>query len=434
MESGVPTKISSLHVDDIRFPTSRTLDGSDAMNAAPDYSAAYVTLRTDDGAIGHGLTFTIGRGNEVVVAAVKSLVPFVVGQGIDDIQENFGGFWRSLVGDSQLRWIGPEKGAIHLAVAAIVNAVWDLLAKRAGKPVWKFLADMEPEEIVRCLDFRHIKDALTPSEAVDILKSTRSGKQERERFLTDRGYPAYSTAPGWLGYSDEKMRRLAKDAVESGFNAIKQKVGGDLVEDCRRAAILREVIGPDRLLMMDANQVWEVDEAISAMRGLAEYSPYWIEEPVSPDEILGCARIKDAIHPIRIATGEHCQNRIVFKQMFQASAIDVCQLDVARLGGLNEAILVLIMAKKFDVPVCPHGGGVGLCEYIQHVSFFDFVAVSGTQEGRFIEHVAHLHEHFVDPILIKHGRYVPTNVAGFSITLKPGIAEDFTFPTGQVWA
>ena len=419
-------KIVHLSVRDIRFPTSRQLDGSDAMNAAPDYSAAYVTLKTDDGAMGFGLTFTIGRGNEVVVAAVKALAPLVLGRELEAIRGDMGAFWRSLVGDSQLRWIGPEKGAIHLAAAAIVNAIWDLWARLERKPVWKLLTDMTPEQVVRCLDFRFVTDALTSDEALVILRRAQKGKGGREREILERGYPAYTTGPGWLGYSEDKMRGLALEALDQGFTAIKQKVGGGEKEDCKRAAILREAIGSECLLMMDANQVWEIDEAIKAMRALAEFDPYWIEEPTSPDEVLGHARIRQAIKPIRVATGEHCQNRIIFKQLMQAGAIDVCQLDVARLGGLNEAIVVLLMAAKFGVPVCPHGGGVGLCEYIQHVSMFDYTSVSGSMEDRFIEHVSHLHEHFVDPIRIENERY-RTPVEPFSVQFKQGVADQYEF-------
>lgn len=429
----MPTIIKSLAVHDVRFPTSRQLDGSDAMNAAPDYSAAYVTVRTSDGAEGNGLTFTIGRGNEIVVTAVRSLAPFVVGKSLEQIKENMGGFWRSLTGDSQLRWIGPEKGAIHLAVAAIINAIWDLWAKKEGKPIWQLLADMEPEQLVRCLDFRFVMDALTPADAISILKTGRDGRTRRESELRAIGYPAYTTGPGWLGYSEEKMRRLAAEAVADGFVAVKQKVGGSIEDDCRRARILRDAIGSDRILMMDANQVWEVDEAISAMRQLAEFDPYWIEEPTSPDEILGCARIREAIRPIRVVTGEHCQNRIIFKQMLQAGAIDVCQIDVARLGGLNEAVLVILMAAKFGIPVCPHGGGVGLCEYIQHTSMFDYLAVSGSLDGRFIEHVAHLHEQFRHPIEIKNGRYMLPESPGFSIDFVDGVLADYEYPNGKQW-
>src|SRR5215831_17120519 len=326
-----------------------------------------------------------------------------------------------------------RKRSLHLALAAIINSVWDLWAKAEGKPVWQMLAHMEPERLVRCLDFRFVMDALTPAEAIAILRKGREGRSLREAGLRERGYPAYTTGPGWLGYSEEKMRRLAAEAVAQGFSAIKQKVGGNIAEDQRRESILRDAIGPDRLLMMDANQVWEVDEPIASMRQLAEFNPYWIEEPTSPDEILGGARIREAIRPILVATGEHCQNRIMFKQMLQAGAIDVCQLDVARLGGLNEAVLVVLMAEKFGIPICPHGGGVGLCEYIQHVSMFDYLSVSGSLEGRFIEHVAHLHEHFANPIEIRNGRYMPPSAPGFSVDFIEGVLAEHEYPNSQQW-
>lgn len=431
------TTITHLDVRDIRFPTSRDLDGSDAMNAAPDYSATYVILSTDagDGREGHGLTFTIGRGNEVCVAAVRSLASRIVGRELETITADMGVFWRELTsGDSQLRWLGPEKGVIHLASAAIVNAVWDLWAKREGKPVWQLLADMTPEELVRCLDFRFVSDALTPQEALAILKRNEAGKAERIAHLRKAGYPGYTTSAGWLGYSEDKMRHLAREALEEGWEHFKQKVGGDLAEDRRRAQILREEIGWQRSLMMDANQMWDVDEAIANMRELAEFDPLWIEEPTSPDDILGHAAIRERLAPaIGVATGEHCHNRVMFKQLLQAEAIDYCQLDAARLGGLNEVIVVLLLAAKYDVPVCPHGGGVGLCEYTQHISAFDYIAVSGSLDGRLLEYVDHLHEHFLDPVRIERGRYRLPEAPGYSITMHAESLERHVFPDGDAW-
>jgi L-fuconate dehydratase len=426
--------IQNVQVIDLRFPTSMQLDGSDAMNAAPDYSAAYVTLTLSDGSAGNGLSFTIGRGNEIVVAAVESLKPLVIGRDFRDVRENMGAFWRALTGDSQLRWIGPDKGAIHLATAAVVNAVWDLWAKLEGKPVWCLLADLEAEQLVACLDFRFVADHLTRDEALAMLRKMERGKAERVDYLQVHGYPAYTTGAGWLGYSEEKIRRLAKAALDDGFEAFKQKVGANLADDIERGHILRDVIGSDRLLMLDANQVWEVDEAISAMHRLRELSPYWIEEPTSPDDVLGHQRIRQAVAPIRVATGEHCQNRILFKQFLSSGAMDVCQVDVARVGGLNEAIIVMLLAAKYGIPVCPHGGGVGLCEYIQHLSFFDFVCLSGSLEGRFIEHVAHLHEHFLDPIQMKRGRFQTPQSPGFSIEIKTSTLKEFVFPHGLAWS
>jgi L-fuconate dehydratase len=428
--------ITDLIVHDIRFPTSRALDGSDAMNPAPDYSATYVILRTDakDSIQGHGLTFTIGRGNEICAAAAKSLARLVVGANTDDIFADLGAFWRHLTaGDSQLRWLGPEKGAVHLATAAVVNAVWDLWAKTQAKPVWKLLVDLTPAELVRCLDFKYLTDVLTPAEALAILEKHASGKNEREQEMRKHGFPAYTTSAGWLGYSDEKVRRLAQEGVAAGWTHFKQKVGANLNEDIRRAGILRSEIGWDRKLMMDANQVWDVDQAIEWMRHLAKFNPWWIEEPTSPDDVLGHARIRKELAPIGVATGEHCQNRVMFKQFLQAQAIDFCQIDSARLGGLNEVIVVLLLAAKFGVPVCPHAGGVGLCEYVQHISLFDYICVSASLENRVLEYVDHLHEHFLHPVVIRNGRYLPPTASGYTIDLKPESLERFQYPDGAAW-
>ncbi|MCA1688621.1 MAG: L-fuconate dehydratase [Actinobacteria bacterium] len=427
-------KITEAIARDIRFPTSQDLSGSDAMNEAPDYSAAYVILKTDTDLEGHGLTFTIGRGNELCVAAIKALAPLVVGRTLESFTENMGAFWRHVTGDSQLRWVGPEKGVIHLATAAVVNAVWDLYAKAEGKPLWKLLVDMSPEELVSCVDFRYITDALTPEEALEILRRNEPTKADREQEMLESGFPAYTTSAGWLGYSDEKIRRLSREAVVEGWGHVKIKVGRDVEDDARRASIIREEIGPDRKLMMDANQVWEVDEAIANMERLAKFDPWWIEEPTSPDDVLGHARVARAVAPIGVATGEHCQNRVVFKQLMQADAISFCQIDSCRLGGVNEVIAVLLMAAKFGVPVCPHAGGVGLCEYVQHLSIFDYVCVSASLENRILEYVDHLHEHFLDPVRIKNGRYVPPERPGYSIEMHPESLDEFEFPTGSVWA
>ena len=428
--------ITRVEVRDVRFPTSRGLDGSDAMNADPDYSAAYVILHTDaaDGLEGHGLTFTIGRGNELCVAAARALAPLVLGLRLRDIASDMGAFWRRIVGDSQLRWVGPEKGVIHLATAAVVNAVWDLWAKAEGKPLWKLLAEMSPEEIVRCVDFRYITDALTPAEALELLRRQAPSRAERERHLLARGYPAYTTSAGWLGYPDEKIRRLCREGMAEGWSHFKIKVGRDLADDVRRAALVREEIGPDRKLMLDANQVWDVDDAIASMRELARFDPWWIEEPTSPDDVLGHAAIARAVAPIGVATGEHCQNRVVFKQLMQANAIAFCQIDACRLGGVNEVLAVLLLAAKFGIPVCPHAGGVGLCEYVQHLSMFDFLCVSGSMDDRIVEYVDHLHEHFLDPVVIRGGRYMPPSVPGYSITMRPESLEEFAYPDGGAWA
>ncbi len=426
--------LEKIRARDIRFPTSLGKHGSDAMHPDPDYSAAYVEITTNDSKqVGHGLTFTCGRGNEVVVQAIQAFVPMLQGRTLESITNDMGVFWRELASDGQLRWIGPEKGAVHLALAAVINAIWDLWAKSEGKPVWKLLVDMAPEDLVRCLDFRYVSDVLTPDEAVKILEQARAGRPEREAQIRQLGYPAYTTSVGWLGYSDEKIVRLCREGRAEGWTHFKMKVGADLRDDLRRARLIRDAIGPDCKLMMDANQRWDVGEAIAAMEQLKALDPYWIEEPTSPDDALGHATIARAIAPIRVATGEQCQNRVIFKQLMQAEAIRVCQLDFCRLGGLNEGLIVLLMAAKFGIPVCPHAGGVGLCEYVQHISIFDFVSVTGTFDERVVEYVDHLHEHFEDPVVIREGRYVPPEAPGFSITMKPASLDEHEFPSGPAW-
>jgi L-alanine-DL-glutamate epimerase and related enzymes of enolase superfamily len=414
------TKITSIRSIDLRFPTSQSLDGSDAMNPDPDYSAAYVVLGSDKAGLeGHGLTFTIGRGNEICCAAIDALEHLVVGLDLDWVRENPGRFWRHITGDSQLRWIGPDKGAMHLATGAVVNAVWDMLAKEAGKPVWRLVAEMSPEEILSIVDFRYLTDAITPEEALAILKKAEAGKAERIAILEREGYACYTTSAGWLGYDDDKLRRLCREAVEQGFTHIKMKVGRDLEDDKRRLRIAREVIGDDRYMMIDANQVWEVDQAIDWVKELSVYKPFFIEEPTSPDDVAGHKAIRQAVAPVKVATGEMCQNRIIFKQMIAGGAIDIVQIDSCRMGGLNEVLAVLLMAAKYNLPVWPHAGGVGLCEYVQHLSMIDYIAVSGTKEGRVIEFVDHLHEHFVDPCRIENAAYMPPTLPGFSIEMKP---------------
>lgn len=412
------TRITSLSTYDLRFPTSASLDGSDAMNPDPDYSAAYVILDTDGGVAGHGLTFTIGRGNDIVCKAIEALTARVTDLDLDWIEENPGRFWRHMTGDSQLRWIGPDKGAMHLATGAVVNAVWDLLAKRAGKPVWRYVADMTPEQLVSIIDFRYLTDAITPDEALAIFRRAEAGKAERIAELEANGYPCYTTSAGWLGYSNEKLTRLATEAVEAGFSHIKMKVGRDLSDDIRRLEIVRSIMGPDRYLMIDANQVWEVDQAIDWVSELKRFNPYFIEEPTSPDDVEGHRKIREAIAPVKVATGEMCQNRILFKQFITRGAIDIVQIDACRIGGLNEVLSVLLMAAKYGLPVWPHAGGVGLCEYVQHLSMIDYLVVSGSKSGRVIEYVDHLHEHFLEPCVIRNAAYMPPRLPGFSIEMK----------------
>ncbi|MEU6990843.1 L-fuconate dehydratase [Streptomyces sp. NPDC046465] len=434
--SPTPARITAVDTYDIRFPTSRELDGSDAMNPDPDYSAAYVVLRTDadDGLEGHGFTFTIGRGNDVQVAAIRSLRHHVMGRPVDELCADPGTVNRALVGDSQLRWLGPEKGVMHMAIGAVVNAAWDLAAKRAGKPLWRLLADATPEWLVSQVDFRYIADALTPDEALGLLRTGREGAADRTAALQEHGFPGYTTSPGWLGYSDEKLTRLARQAVADGFTQIKLKVGADLADDIRRCRTAREAIGPDIRMAVDANQRWNVDEAVRWTRALAEFDPYWVEEPTSPDDVLGHAAIRTAVAPVKVATGEHVQNRIVFKQLLQARAIDILQIDAARVGGVNENLAILLLAAKFGVPVCPHAGGVGLCELVQHLSMFDYVALAGTTENRVIEYVDHLHEHFTDPVVMRAGHYTAPTAPGFSATMRAESIAEFTYPDGTFWA
>ena len=411
------TKITGVRTHDLRFPTSDQLDGSDAMNPDPDYSAAYLVLETDGQFEGHGLTFTIGRGNEICVAAIDALAALVKGLELDWITEDMGRFWRHITGDSQLRWIGPDKGAIHMAAGAVINAAWDLWAKAAGKPVWLLVSEMAPEDIVKLIDFRYITDALTPEEALAMLKAVEAGKASRIDKLRDEGYPCYTTSAGWLGYSDNKLRRLCREAKDQGFTHTKFKVGRDLDDDIRRLTIARKELGEDMTIMIDANQVWEVDQAIDWINKLAFANPFFIEEPTSPDDVLGHKAIRDGIGHIKVATGEMCQNRILFKQFITAGAIDIVQIDSCRMGGLNEVLAVMLMAAKYDLPVWPHAGGVGLCEYVQHMSMIDYVAISGEKDSRRIEYVDHLHEHFIDPCIVENGCYQAPSMPGFSIEM-----------------
>ena len=423
------TTIRSLRVHDVRFPTSQFLDGSDAMNPDPDYSAAYVVLDTDvPGLEGHGLTFTIGRGNDIVCAAIQAMRHLVVGLDLAWIAEDMGRFWRHVTSDSQLRWIGPDKGAIHLATGAVVNAVWDLWAKAEGKPVWQLVADMSPEEIVRLVDFRYITDCITPDEALALLRERAVGKEARRAELLADGYPSYTTSAGWLGYEDAKLRRLVREAVDAGFSHVKLKVGRDLADDVRRLRIAREELGPDRQLMIDANQVWDVDQALAWLPHLAFAKPWFIEEPTSPDDIAGHRRIREAMAgSMQVATGEMCQNRIMFKQFIMGGALDVVQIDACRLGGVNEVLAVMLMAAKHGLKVCPHAGGVGLCEYVQHLSMIDWLCIAGTREGRVIEYVDHLHEHFVDPCTMRGAAYMPPTRPGYTIEMKPASLERYLF-------
>ncbi|XP_038602314.1 mitochondrial enolase superfamily member 1 isoform X1 [Tachyglossus aculeatus] len=430
-------RVLSLTVRDLRFPTALGAHGSDAMHPDPDYSAAYVTLETDanDGLKGYGLTFTLGKGTEVVVCAINALAHHVLNKDLAEIVSNFRGFYRQLTSDGQLRWIGPEKGVVHLATAAILNAVWDLWAKQEGKPLWKLLVDMDPKQLLSCIDFRYITDALTEEEAYEILQKGLVGKKEREEQMLKTGYPAYTTSCAWLGYSDQRLKQLCQKALEDGWTRFKVKVGADLQDDIRRCRLLRELIGPENILMLDANQRWDVHEAVEWVSKLAEFKPLWIEEPTSPDDILGHATISKALSPlgIGVATGEQCHNRVIFKQLLQAKALQYLQIDSCRLGSVNENLSVLLMAKKFQIPVCPHAGGVGLCELVQHLIIFDFISVSGSLENRMCEFVDHLHEHFKYPVVIKNASYMPPQDPGYSAEMKEDSVKQHEFPEGEVW-
>jgi L-fuconate dehydratase len=429
-------RITTVHTLDVRFPTSRELDGSDAMNPDPDYSAAYVVIATDapDGHEGHGFAFTIGRGNEVQTAAIETIGSMLVGRPLDTTLDALGPLWIELVHDSQLRWLGPEKGVIHMAISAVVNALWDLRAKRAGLPLWQLLAGLTPEEIVDLVDFRYLTDALTRDEALAILRAAEPGRAEREATLRRQGYPGYTTTPGWLGYDDEKLRRLCREALADGFTQIKLKVGADLDDDLRRMRIARETVGPGIRIAVDANQRWDVGTAIDWVGALAAFDPWWVEEPTSPDDVLGLAAIARGIAPVKVATGEHVANRVVFKQLLQTGALSYLQIDAARVGGVNENVAILLLAAKFGVPVCPHAGGVGLCELVQHLSMFDFIAVSGSMDDRVIEYVDHLHEHFVAPVVVRGGRYLVPTAPGAGAEMRPQTLAAYRFPDGAIWA
>ena len=428
-------KISEVRVMDVRFPTSRGKHGSDAMVSAPDNSAAYCVLETDspDGLSGWGFTLTCGRGNEICAAAIRSLAPLVRGRDLDEMFADMGGLARRLVDDDQMRWLGPHKGVLNLAAAAVLNAAWDLRAKAAGKPLWRLLAEMSPKEIVALADWRHLRDALNEDEAEDILQRRLAGREARIAEMERDGYPAYVTSIAWLGYDDAQVRRLTEEALAAGWTRFKMKVGRDLGDDRRRAALMREVVGPERKLMMDANQVWGVAEAIKNTRALAEFDPWWMEEPVHPDDILGHRKIAEAVAPVRVATGEHCANAVMFKQFMASGAMGVCQIDSCRLASVNENIAVLLLAEKFGVPVCPHAGGVGLCEYVQHLALFDYVAVSASLEDRALEYFGHLHEHFVHPVEIHRGRYRVPQASGYGAEMRAESVREHLYPDGPAW-
>jgi L-fuconate dehydratase len=435
IEIGRTARIVALEAEDIRFPTSRGRIGSDAMNRDPDYSAVYITLRTDDASdlVGHALVFTIGRGNEVQAAAVRTLCALVEHRGVAEVLDDLGGFARSLTGDSHLRWLGPEKGVMHMAIGGVVNAAWDMAARRAGLPLWRFIAGLSPEQIVAAIDFHYLSDALTPDEGLTILRRAQPDREARIAQLLQRGYPAYTTSPGWLGYADEKLTQLTRQAVADGFRTLKLKVGENLDDDVRRFAIARAAAGEDIAIAVDANQRWDVGPAIEWIRALAPFRPAWIEEPTSPDDVLGHAAIRTAVAPVPISTGEHTHNRVMFKQLLQARAVDLLHIDATRVGGVNENLAILLLAAKFGVPVFPHAGGVGLCEMVQHLAMADFVAIGGSMEDRAIEYVDHLHEHFNTPVHVHRGRYAAPTSPGFSTEMREASLREFAWPDGPAW-
>lgn len=424
----MPIKITGFETHDLRFPTSQQLDGSDAMNPDPDYSAAYVVLKTDSREFsGYGMTFTIGRGNELCIAGIRSLAQLLEGCTVESLMTTPIDLYRKLTGDSQVRWVGPEKGVVHLAAAAVINAVWDLWARIQGKPVWQLVSDMSPEQFVSCIDFRYMTDALTQSQAIELLSAKAATKSERIETLQDIGYPSYTTSAGWLGYSDDQLRKKCDDLKARGWSHFKIKVGRDLEDDIRRCRVLRQEMGDDTFMMIDANQVWDVPQAIEWVRNLSEFNPWFIEEPTSPDDILGHAAIAKAVAPIKVATGEMCHNRVMFKQFMQAGGMQICQLDSCRLGGVNEVMAVMLLAARFNIPVCPHAGGVGLCEYVQHLSAIDYICVAGDLDGRVTEYADHLHEHLVNPVTMKNGRYMPPSDSGYSVEFTESAVGEFTF-------
>lgn len=430
----MPNFITNIRTFDVRFPTSAMLDGSDAMNAEPDYSAACLQLDTTiHGLVGHSLVFTIGRGNDVQIQAIRVVAEKVAGLDIEYVFENIGEIAKNLSSDSQLRWLGPDKGVFHMATGAVLNALWDLYAKSRGVPLWKLLSSMSPERIISCVDFRYISDAITPGEALEILREGATSREKNTTLLLENGLPAYTTTPGWLGYADEKMLRLTSEAMASGFGFIKYKCGKSFDDDHRRLTKIRQLVGPDFPIAIDANQVWDVDVAIEWIKGLEAFNLQWIEEPTHPDDVVGHARIAFEVSPTPIATGEMASSRIIFKQLLQSEAIKVMQIDATRVAGVNENIANILLAAKYGIPVCPHAGGVGLCEMVQHLAMFDAVAVSGHHRRRYVEYVDHLHDHFLEPARIADGNYMPPRRPGIGSEMLETSIRDFEFPNGNYW-
>lgn len=419
---------------DVRFPTSKMLDGSDAMNQDPDYSAAYLRLITDDESLtGDSFVFTIGRGNDVQITAIDILVEHVVGLSTEDAFERIGDIARKLSADSQLRWLGTDKGVFHMAAGAVLNALWDLFAKERKVPLWKLLSDLSPEKIVSSIDFRYISDALTPEEALTILKSSQDAKSTNEKHLLANGVSAYTTTPGWLGYDDEKMIALTHKAIADGFSLIKYKCGISIDDDRRRLSKVRAEVGPDFKIAIDANQVWDVNVAVEWVNQLKEFEIEWIEEPTHPDDVVGHATIAKRIAPTKVATGEMASNRIIFKQLLQLGAISYMQIDATRVAGVNENLANILLAAKYKIPVVPHAGGIGLCEMVQHLAMFDAIAVSGFHENRYVEYVDHLHEHFLEPAHVVAGSYQAPILPGSGAQMINESIQKYQYPSGSYW-
>ncbi len=426
--------ITAATVTDLRFPTSRTLDGSDAMNPDPDYSAAYLELSTSEpGLTGCGFVFTIGRGNDIQAAAVEVVADRLVGRELDGLLENPSAVNRELNWDSQLRWLGPDKGVMHMAVGAAMNAVWDLRCKREGRPLWSTLSHLEPAEVVALVDWTYLSDFLDPAQAREILEERRSERDSRIADLRRDGLAAYTTSPGWLGYSDDKLERLCRQALDDGFNTIKLKVGADLDNDCRRLGIARTAIGPDTALAIDANQRWSVPDAIAAIGRFAEFNLRWVEEPTHPDDVVGHATIAKAVHPVPIATGEHLANPTLAKQLLQLGGAQILQIDATRVGGVHDLVAMILLAARAGVDVIPHAGGVGLCEAVQHFAFFNAISVAADPSQLALEYVDHLHEHLDQPVEVTSGRYRLPTQPGAGTAFRPGTAAAFAYPCGTEW-
>ncbi len=428
------TKIISISVSDIRFPTSKDLTGSDAIHTDPDYSAPYVVIETDDPSlVGYGINFTLGKGNEIVTKCIQCFFPIIKNLSLDEVENNIGGLWSECVDHSQLRWLGPEKGVVHLAVSALFNALWDLISKKNKKPLWRYVVDTNPKKIIDWLPFKHVDDALSKNEALEILTKSQEYKNDRIKKLESEGYPSYTTAAGWLGYSDDKIVDLCKEYMANGWKYFKIKVGKNFERDSHRLDIIRKTIGNNNYLMIDANQQWSVDESIKYINAFNKYDVFFVEEPTHADDILGFIKIKKNVGEVKLATGEACSNRVMFKQFLQSGAMNICQIDSCRLASINEILIVMLMAHKFNVPVFPHAGGVGLCEYVQHLCMIDYALINGEKDNKVVEYQDSLHNHFKFPCRIVKGNYIPPKDHGYSIEMKEKSVIEFSYPNGNYW-